>query len=87
MQYEVDVTIPKPLDDRTRRLLDSACRSANRVIRFTGSEQCLTLTVNVSGMGRDDAIRAAVREVASLFPACDNERYGEPRPADSSRSA
>jgi hypothetical protein len=23
MQYEVDVTIPKPLDDRTRRLLDS----------------------------------------------------------------
>ena len=79
MRYEVDVTIPKSLDDRTARFLESARRSANRLIRFKGGADCIRLTVEVSGMCREDAIRSAAREVAGIFPACENEKYGEPR--------
>lgn len=79
VRYEVDITIPKPLDDRTQRFLESARRSANRLIRFRGSSDSISLTVEVAGMCREDAIRSAAREVAGIFPACENERYSEPR--------
>lgn len=79
MRYEVDVTIPEPLDDRTQRFLESACCSANRLIRFEGGTHSISLTVEVAGMCREDAIRSAVREVAMIFPACESEKYGEPR--------
>ena len=58
---------------------ESARRSANRLIRFQGGPESIRLTVEVAGMCREDAIRSAAREVASIFPACENEKYEEPR--------
>ena len=80
MQYEVEVTIPQPLDERTRRFLDMVRRSANRLVRFAGDAGSIRLTVEVTGQCRQDAVRAAAGEVARIFPSSDNERYGEPRP-------
>jgi hypothetical protein len=79
MLYEVDVTIAKPLDDRTRRFLDAVQASANRVVRFTGDDGWVRVTVEVAGMCREDALRAAAGEVARIFPASNDERYGEPQ--------
>jgi len=79
MHYEVEVIIPKPLDDRTRQFLDAVQCSANRVVGFTGDGMSIRMTVEVSGMCRDDAVRAAAGEVARIFPASNDERYGEPR--------
>ena len=78
MHYEVDVTIPRPLDEPTARFLEAVCRSANRVSRFRGDGAGIHLTVDVSGMCREDAIRSAVREVASVFPGRTDGTYGEP---------
>ena len=50
MHYEVDVTIPRPLDEQTTRFLESVCRSANRVSRFHGDDTGICLTLDVSGM-------------------------------------
>jgi hypothetical protein len=79
MLYEVDVTIPRPLDEPTGRFLDAVCRSANRVTRYRGDDQGILLTMEVVGMCREDAVRSAVREVASIFPGRTDGRYGEPR--------
>jgi hypothetical protein len=79
MHYEVDVTVPHPLDDRNRRFLDSVQRSANRVVRFRGDARSITVTVEVAGLCREDALRAAAGEVARIFPASRDEKYGEPR--------
>ena len=79
MRYEVEVTISKPLDDRTRRFLDAVQHSANRVVRFTGDDGSTKVTVEVAGLCREDAIRSAAAEVARIFPASNDERYGEPR--------
>jgi hypothetical protein len=78
MRYEVDVTIPRPLDEPTSRFLEAVCRSANRVNRFRGDSAGIHLTVDVSGMCREDAIRSAVREVAAIFPGRTDGTYGEP---------
>jgi hypothetical protein len=79
MHYEVEVTIPKALDEPTRRFLNSVQRSANRLVRFTGDSTSIKLTVDVSGMRPADAVRAAAGEVPSIFPNSNDERYGEPR--------
>ncbi len=79
MLYEVDVTIVKLLDDRTRRFLEAVQHSANRVVRFNGHGGSTTVTVEVAGLCREDAIRSAAAEVARIFPASNDERYGEPR--------
>jgi hypothetical protein len=79
MLYEVDVIIRKPLDDRTRQFLDAVQRSANRVVRFSGDGGSIKVTVEVSGLCREDVIRSAAGEVARIFPASNDERYGEPR--------
>ncbi len=76
---EVDVIIPKPLDDSTRRFLDAVQISANRLVRFGGDETSTSLTVDVAGLDHEDAIRAAAREVARIFPACEDKRFGEPK--------
>ena len=80
MLYEVDVTIPRQLDATTARFLDAVCRSANRVTGFRGDASGIHLTVEVAGLCREDAVRSAVREVASIFPGATDGRYGEPRP-------
>jgi len=79
MLYEVDVTITKPLDDRMCQFLDAVQHSANRVVRFSGDSGSIRVTVEVAGLCREDAIRAAAGEVARIFPASNDERYGEPR--------
>jgi hypothetical protein len=79
MRYEVDVTIARPLDDRTRRLLEAVQQSANGVARFEGDPGSLTLTVEVSAGDRTNALRAAAGEVARVFPGCSDEKYAEPR--------
>jgi hypothetical protein len=79
MRYQVDVVIPEPLNDLNRRFLDAVQRSANRLVGFRGDDKSITLTVEVSGMGQEDALRAASSEVARIFPACNDKRYGEPR--------
>jgi hypothetical protein len=78
MHYEVEVTLPRALDDQTRRFLDAVQRSANQLVRFGGDNASIRLTVEVAGMCREDAIRAAAGEVARIFPACNDEKYGEP---------
>ena len=80
MRYEVDVTVQHALDANTGRFLDSVQRSANRVLRFRGDDRTITLTVEVAGLCRDDAIRGAAGEVARIFPAICDEKYSEPRP-------
>ena len=79
MHYEVEVIIPKALDDPTRRFLDAVQRSANRLVRFSSDGVSTTLTVEVAGMCREDAVRAAAGEVARMFPNSNDEKYGEPR--------
>jgi hypothetical protein len=80
VRYKVDVVIPEPLNDLNRRFLDVVQRSANRLAGFRGDDKSITLTlVEVSGMCREDALRGASSEVARIFPACNDKRYGEPR--------
>jgi hypothetical protein len=79
MHYEVDVIVPHPLDDRNRRFLASVQRSANRVVRFRGDDRSITVTVEVAGLCREDALRAAAGEVARIFPASRDEKYSDPR--------
>jgi hexokinase len=80
MLYEVDITIAKSLDEKTERLLEDVRSSANRLLRFRGDSTSIKLTVEVAATVRDEAIRAAAREVAAIFPSSDNEKYSEPRP-------
>jgi hypothetical protein len=79
MHYEVEVVIPKSLDDRTRQFLNAVQRSANRLVKFTGDSGSIRLTVEAAGLCREDAIRAAAGEVARIFPASNDEKYGEPQ--------
>jgi hypothetical protein len=78
MHYEVEVIIPKPLDSQTCLFLDAVQRSANPLVRFSGDERTTKLLVEVSGMCRNDAVKAAAGEVARIFPASSDEKYGEP---------
>jgi predicted alpha/beta-hydrolase family hydrolase len=80
VQCEVDVTIAKSLDERNRQFLGAVVRSANRVVRFSGDDTSIKLTVQVAGLCREDAVRAAAGEVARIFPASTDEKYSEPRP-------
>ncbi len=79
MNYEVEVTMAKALDDQTRRFLDAVQRSANRLVSYSGDSSSIRLTVEVAGMGHEDAVRAAAGEVSRIFPASNDEKYGEPR--------
>jgi hypothetical protein len=79
MRYEVEVTMPKPLDDTTRRFLDAVQRSANQLVGFSGDSTSTTLVVEVAAMASEDAVRAAAGEVARIFPNSNDEKYGEPR--------
>jgi hypothetical protein len=80
VNYEVQVVIPRPLDDRTRRFLDSGQRSANRLVGFSGDSSSIKLIVEVAGMSPEDATRAAVGEVARILPNRVDGTYSEPRP-------
>jgi hypothetical protein len=80
MHYEVDVIVQHPLDTRSAAFLSSVQRSANRVIRFRGDDRCIVVTVEAHAFDRDGAVRAAIREVAHIYPLMEFEASGEPRP-------
>lgn len=57
----------------------SGQRSDNRVIRFSGDDERIVVTVEAHAYDREGAIRAAVREVASFCPVMQFSVDGEPR--------
>ena len=80
MHFEVDVIVQHPLDAQAERFLSSVQRSANRVVRFRGDDQCIVVTVEAHAFDRAGAVRAAVQEVAHIYPLVKFEPIGEPRP-------
>jgi hypothetical protein len=82
MRYEVDVIVQQPLDAQADRFLSSVQRSANRVIRFRGDHQRIVVTVEAHAFDREGAVRAAVQEVAHIYPLVKFEPTGEPRTTD-----
>lgn len=85
MHFEVDVMVQHPLDERSRRFLTDVQRSANRVIRFSGDERTITVTVEAHAYDRDGAVRSAIGEVARIYPSVQFQPVGEPRPTPSPR--
>ena len=81
MHFEVDVIVQHPLDAKAERFLTSVQRSANRVVRFRGDGQRIVVTVEAHAFDRDGAVRAAIQEVAHIYPSVEFEATGEPRPA------
>ena len=82
MHFEVDVVVQHPLDEQAERFLSSVQRSANRVIRFRGDHQRIVVTVEAHAYDRDGAVRAAIQEVAHIYPTMKFETTGEPRPPE-----
>ena len=80
MHYEVDVIVQHPLDAQAEQFLSSVQRSANRVLRFRGDDRQIVVTVEAHAFDRESAVRAAVQEVAHIYPLVDFEPTGEPRP-------
>jgi hypothetical protein len=74
MRYEVEVIMPKPLYDATRRFLDAVQRSANQLVSFRGDSASTMLVIEVAGMAPEDAVRAAAGEVARIFPNSNDEK-------------
>jgi hypothetical protein len=79
MHFEVDVIVQHPLDDQAARFLSSVQNSANRVIRFTGDDQQIVVTVEAHALDPAGAVRAAVQEVAHIYPLVEFAVTGEPR--------
>jgi len=84
MRFEVDVVVQHPLDEQAERFLTSVQRSANRVIRFRGDEQRIIVTVEAHAYDQEGAVRAAIREVASIYPLVRFEARGRPRAIETS---
>jgi len=80
MRFEVDVFVQHPLDEQAERFLSSVQRSANRVIRFRGDDRRIVVTVEAHAYDRDGAVRAAIQEVAHIYPLMKFGASGEPRP-------
>lgn len=80
MHFEVDVVVHHPLDDQAVRFLTSVQRSANRVLGFHGDEQRIVVTVEAHALDREGAVRAALQEVAHIYPLMRFETDGEPKP-------
>ena len=85
MHYEVDVIVHHPLDDQAERFLSSVQRSANRVLRFRGDERRIVVTVEAHAFDGEGAIRAAVQEVAHIYPLEKFEASRQPRPIGTQR--
>ena len=82
MSFEVDVVVHQPLDEQAERFLTSVQRSANRVVRFRGDERSIVITVEAHAYDREGAVRAAVQEVAHIYPLVKFETTGEPSPME-----
>ena len=79
MHFEVDIIVQQPLDAQAQRFLSSVLKSANRVIRFRGDDLQIVVTVEAHAFDRDGAVRAAVQEVAHIYPLVEFAVTGEPR--------
>jgi len=79
MHFEVDVVVHHPLDAQANQFLSSVQRSANRVVRFCGDDQRIIVTVEAHAFDRAGALRAAIQEVAHIYPLVRFEPTGEPR--------
>jgi len=79
MHFEVDVIVQHPLDAQAEQFLSSVQRSANRVLRFRGDHRQIIVTVEAHAFDRDGAVRAAVQEVAHIYPLVEFHATGEPR--------
>jgi len=82
MHFEVDVVVQHPLDDQAKRFLSTVQRSANRVVRFGGDDRRIVVTVEAHAYDRDGAVRAAIQEVAHIYPLVSFAADGAPRPLD-----
>ena len=82
MHFEVDVVVHHPLDEQAKRFLSTVQRSANRVVRFRGDDSRIVVTVEAHAYDRDGAVRAAVQEVAHIYPLVSFATTGDPRPVD-----
>jgi hypothetical protein len=60
-------------------LLSSVQRSANRVVRFNDDHRRIIVTVEAHAYDSADAVRAAIQEVANIYPLARFEPIGEPR--------
>ena len=80
MHFEVDVVVQHPLDDQAKRFLSTVQRSANRVVRFRGDDHRIVVTVEAHAYDHDGAVRAAVQEVAHIYPLVRFTTSGDPRP-------
>ena len=79
MHYEVDVIVDHPLDERSRRFLSDVQKSANRVVRFSGDDTTITLTVEAHAHDGEGAVRSAIAEVARIYPMAAFQQVGQPR--------
>jgi len=79
MHFEVDVVVHQPLDEQAKQFLSSVQRSANRVVRFSGDDRRIIVTVEAHAYDRAGALRAATQEVAHIYPLVRFEPTGEPR--------
>jgi hypothetical protein len=79
MHFEVDVVVQHPLDQQAERFLSTVQRSANRILRFRGDDERIVVTVEAHAHDRDGAVRAAIREVAHIYPLVQFAASGEPR--------
>jgi hypothetical protein len=66
--FEVEILVPQELTETTRRFLSAAQTSANRILRFSGDDRVIRLTIEATGMNRNEAVRAAAMEVAHILP-------------------
>ena len=80
MHFEVDVVVHHPLDGQAVRFLTSVQRSANRVLGFRGDDHRIVVTVEAHAFDREGAVRAALQEVAHIYPLMRFEAGGEPKP-------
>ena len=66
--FEVETLVPQELTETTRRFLSAAQTSANRILRFSGDQKVIRLTIEATGMNRNEAVRATAMEVAHILP-------------------
>jgi hypothetical protein len=67
------------MDRLVERFLTSVQRSANRVLRFRGDDHRIVVTVEADAYDREGAVRAAIQDVAHIFPMTEFEAEEDPR--------
>jgi hypothetical protein len=79
VRFEVEVRVGQPLDSTARQFLDSAMRSANKVLGYRAEGEEMVVSVVVDAMDEAGAKPAAIREVARIYPNVKFEVVGKAR--------